>query len=90
MAHLSVIDEAGIRGKVDDEVGESQGSEEVRECVHNGVMADGAGESGSELDGEEDVLYETSSHEAMESSSGSGDSERTWEERYKESARHRY
>ena len=51
-----------------------------RECVHNGILAveeDGEGES--ELEGEEEVLYETSSHEKLECNSGSGDVE---EERY--------
>ena len=81
---LSVSDEAEGEGKGGKEVVETQDTVEVRECVQNGVMGeeeDGGGEDDSELDGEEEVLYETSSHEQLESSSGSGDSERTWEER---------
>lgn len=81
---LSVSDEAEGEGKGGKEVVETQDAVDVRECVQNGVMGeeeDEGGEDDSELDGEEEVLYDTSSHEQLESSSGSGDSERTWEEK---------
>ena len=83
---LSVNDEVGEveRGGGGDG-GKTQEGEEVRECAENGVIVaeeDGKEESESEVDGEEEVLYETSSHEQLESSSGSGGSERTWEERF--------
>lgn len=80
MSLLSATDEAGCDGKGGEEVVERQETLEARECVHNGILAveeDGEGES--ELEGEEEVLYETSSHEKLECNSGSGDVE---EERY--------
>lgn len=82
---LSVNDGAGGEVSGGDRVTERQESEEaVVESTHNGMTA--AEEenvaSDSELDGEEEVLYDTStSHDQLESSSGSYGSERTWQER---------
>lgn len=82
---LSISDEAGEEGKGGEgDAKSTQGSEEVVECAENGVTTtenDGREESDSELDGEEEVLFDTSSHEQLESSSGSGGGEKTWEER---------
>ena len=83
---LSVSDEAGEEGKGGGkDAKKTQENEEVREYTENGVIAaeeDGRGESEGELDGEEELLYDTSSHEQLESSSGSGGSEIPWEERF--------
>ena len=83
---LSVSDEAGEGEKGGGkDAKKTPENEEVQEHAENGVIAaeeDGRGESESELDGEEDVLYDTSSHEQLESSSGSGGSEMPWEERF--------
>ena len=86
---LRVSDEAASekrKGGGDED--EALEDDEVNECPHNGVLeaageGGGEGESGSELEGEEEVLYDTSSHERLESSSGNvGGGEKTWEERW--------
>lgn len=82
---LCVTDESGgggEGGKVVSETQEEEESEEVRECVQNGAMSAEEDESDRELDGEEEVLYDTTSHETLESSTGSGESDMTWEDRY--------
>lgn len=73
------MDEEGSDGKGGEEGVERQDTLETGGCVHNGVVAeeDGGGEEESELEDEEEVLYEPSSQET----SGSGESEGTWEER---------
>ena len=81
---LSVDDEPGGEVKGGEEVTERRESEVAVECPYNGLTAaeeEGNGGSESEFGGGEDVLYDTSSHEQLESSSGSAGSERTWEER---------
>lgn len=80
---LSVKDEEGSEGKGGEEGVERQDTSETRGCVHNGVVAEevGDGDEESEIEDEEEVLYETSSQEILESTSGSGESEGTLEER---------
>ena len=88
---LRVGDEAESGGKGKEKASGRQDMGEEMECVQNGVTAveggeDEVEESESELEGEEEVLYETStgssSQEKLESSSGSvGSEEGTWEER---------
>lgn len=57
--------------------GEKMGEE--RAAIDNGEV--GTEEEESEIEGEEEVLYETSSHEQLESAGGSVDSDGSWEER---------
>ena len=78
---LSVRDGAGEEGKGGEgDVEREPEDEELHECAHNGVEGEGR-ESGSELDGEDEVLYDTSSHEQLDTGSGVGGGEGTWEER---------
>ena len=51
---------------------------EERAAIDNGEVGT---EEESEIEGEEEVLYETSSHEQLESTGGSVDSDGSWEER---------
>ena len=82
---LCVTDEVGGSGeggkKVSERQEEDEEDEEVRECVQNGAISVEEDESDGELDGEDEVLYDTTSHETLESSLGSGETEMTWEER---------
>lgn len=79
---LCVTDEEGGGEKGGNKVLERPDEdEEVREYAQNGAISVEEDECDSELEVEEEVLYDTTSHETLESSSGSGESGMTWEER---------